>query len=190
MVAWDGEDVTQVPVHRRGFGLVFQDGALFPHRTVAGNVGFGLEMASRAPRRTRRRGSRSCWNSFGCPGSATGASTNSRAASANGSRSRARSPRGPRLLLLDEPLSSLDPELRERSPADVRDILLATGTTAIVVTHDRAEAAALGDRTVAMRDGDSSHGASPCTPAPDRGWIGTAVATARVSIHRAPFISP
>jgi ABC-type Fe3+/spermidine/putrescine transport system ATPase subunit len=59
----------------------------------------------------------------------------------------------PRLLLLDEPLSSLDAELREALAAEVRDILLATGTTAIVVTHDRPEAAVMSSRILAMREG-------------------------------------
>jgi thiamine transport system ATP-binding protein len=151
-VMWDGEDVSAMPVHRRGFGLVFQDGALFPHRTVAGNVAFGLEMAgaSRAGRDARVA---ELLELVRLPG--YGARRINELS--GGERQRVALARSlaphPRLLLLDEPLSSLDEWLREALADEVRDILLATGTTAIVVTHDRSEAAVMSSRIFTMREG-------------------------------------
>jgi thiamine transport system ATP-binding protein len=151
-VTWDGEDVSATPVHLRGFGLVFQDGALFPHRTVAGNISFGLEMAH-APRANRDASVAELLELVRLPGYGARRITEL----SGGERQRVALARSlaphPRLLLLDEPLSSLDAELREALAAEVRDILLATGTTAIVVTHDRDEANAMSSRVVAMRDG-------------------------------------
>ncbi len=152
LVMWDGEDVSTTPVHVRGFGLVFQDGALFPHRTVAGNVAFGLEMAG-MPRAERRARVAEFLELVRLPGYGARRITEL----SGGERQRVALARSlaphPRLLLLDEPLSSLDAELREALAAEVRDILLATGTTAIVVTHDRAEAAAMSSQIFTMRDG-------------------------------------
>jgi thiamine transport system ATP-binding protein len=151
-VSWDGADVTHTPVHRRGFGLVFQDGQLFPHRSVARNVAFGLEMDGLArPQRAARV--EELLELVGLPGLGKRAV----AELSGGERQRvalARSlaPR-PRLLALDEPLSSLDSELRQRLAVEVRDILLAAGTTAIVVTHDRAEAQTMASRVIEMEAG-------------------------------------
>ena len=151
-VAWDGHDVSATPVHLRSFGLVFQDGALFPHRTVAGNVSFGLEMAH-APREERVARVAELLELVRLPG--YGARRINELS--GGERQRVALARSlaphPSLLLLDEPLSSLDEELREALAAEVRDILLATGTTAIVVTHDRSEAVAMSSRVLEMRDG-------------------------------------
>jgi thiamine transport system ATP-binding protein len=151
-VIWDGEDVSAMPVHRRGFGLVFQDGALFPHRTVAGNVAFGLEMAG-AARAERDARVAELLELVRLPESG-GRRVNELS---GGERQRVALARSlaphPRLLLLDEPLSSLDTELREALASEVRDILLATGTTAIVVTHDRSEAAVMSSRVLTMVEG-------------------------------------
>lgn len=151
-VMWDGEDVARTPVHLRGFGLVFQDGALFPHRTVAGNVSFGLEMA-RVPRAERDARVAELLDLVRLP--AYGARRINELSGGERQRvalARSLAPR-PRLLLLDEPLSSLDAELREALAAELRDILLATGTTAIVVTHDRGEAEAMSSRILTMGEG-------------------------------------
>ena len=151
-IAWDGEDLSATPVHLRGFGLVFQDGALFPHRTVAGNVSFGLEMG-RTPRVDRDARVAELLDLVRLPG--YGARHVNELSGGERQRvalARSLAPR-PRLLLLDEPLSSLDQELRESLATEVRDILLATDTTAIVVTHDRGEARAFSTRLIEMRAG-------------------------------------
>lgn len=151
-VSWDGADVTSVPVHQRNFGLVFQDGQLFAHRTVAGNIAFGLEMA-RVPRAARAARVAELLELVGLTGYGERPVTDL----SGGQRQRvalARSlaPR-PRLLALDEPLSSLDVELRNRLAVDVREILRAEGTTGIVVTHDPAEAETMSDRVLRMAEG-------------------------------------
>lgn len=151
-VTWDGENVARMPAHRRGFGLVFQDGQLFPHLTVAQNVAFGLEM-QRVPRDARRARVEELLELVGLPG------TESRAVTelSGGERQRVAlartlAPR-PRLVLLDEPLSSLDADLRTRLAGDVRGVLEASGAAWIVVTHDRAEADAMATSIATMRDG-------------------------------------
>ncbi len=151
-VEFDGEDVTHVPIHRRGFGLVFQDGQLFPHRTVAGNIAFGLEMA-RVPTAERHERVSELVDLVGL----TKYKDQPVAKLSGGERQRvalARSlaPR-PRLLLLDEPLSSLDAELRSRLAIEMRDILTRTGTTAILVTHDPVEADAVASEVHRMEAG-------------------------------------
>ncbi|PFG44629.1 thiamine transport system ATP-binding protein [Isoptericola jiangsuensis] len=150
-VAFDGEDLAGVPVHRRGFGLLFQEGQLFPHRDVGRNVAYGLEIQGLA--RDEREGRVSeLLDAVGLAGYARRAVTTL----SGGQRQRvalARSlaPR-PRLLLLDEPLSALDRQLRERLALDVRATLQDTGTTALFVTHDHDEAFTVADR-VAVMDG-------------------------------------
>ena len=148
-ITWDGADLAGVPVHRRGFGLMFQDGQLFPHRDVAGNVAYGLEMAhvDRAGRRARVA---ELLELVGL----VGFGSREVSSLSGGERQRvalARSlaPR-PRLLLLDEPLSALDRALRERLAGDVRAALTSTGTTAVFVTHDHDEAFAVADRIAVM----------------------------------------
>lgn len=151
-VAFDGEDVTHMAPHRRGFGLVFQDGQLFPHRTVEGNVAFGLEMAG-TPRRQRREKVAALLEMVGLAGFGP---RDTRDLS-GGERQRVALARSlapsPRLLALDEPLSSLDAELRTRLGAEVREILRSAGTTSIMVTHDAAEAELVADRVVLMSGG-------------------------------------
>lgn len=151
-VLFDGADVDDTPVHRRGFGLVFQDGQLFPHRTVAGNVAFGLEMA-RTPATERAATVDELLTMVGLEGFGP----RPVADLSGGERQRvalARSlaPR-PRLLLLDEPFSSLDTDLRVRLGTDVKNILKGTGTTAVMVTHDIDEAQRVCDSIIRMADG-------------------------------------
>ncbi|WP_062070208.1 ABC transporter ATP-binding protein [Demequina sediminicola] len=151
-ITWDGDDVTEVPVHRRNFGLVFQDGQLFPHRSVARNIGFGLEMEG-LPLDARRERVEEMLTLVGLEGYGSRAVTDL----SGGQRQRvalARSlaPR-PRLLALDEPLSALDADLRGRLAVEVRDILAAAGTTAIVVTHDPSEADVMASRVLRMEEG-------------------------------------
>ncbi|ANC32320.1 ABC transporter ATP-binding protein [Isoptericola dokdonensis] len=151
-VAFDGEDLAGVPVHRRGFGLLFQDGQLFPHRDVGRNVAYGLEVLG-VPRAERDVRVAELLDAVGLAGFARRAVTTL----SGGQRQRvalARSlaPR-PRLLLLDEPLSALDRQLRERLALDVRATLRDTGTTALFVTHDHAEAFTVADRVAVMDAG-------------------------------------
>jgi len=150
-VSWDGQDLAAVPVHRRGFGLMFQDGQLFAHRDVGANVAFGLEMAH-VPRPERSTTVAGLLELVGLAGFAGRAvATLSGGERQRVALARSLAPR-PRLLLLDEPLSALDRALRERLAGQVRSALVATGTTALFVTHDHDEAFAVADR-IAVMDG-------------------------------------
>ena len=148
----DGVDVGPRPPHKRGVGMMFQDHALFPHHDVATNVGFGLRMQHRPAAEVHRRVGE-LLDLVGLPGYVDRGITEL----SGGERQRialARSlaPR-PRLLCLDEPLSSLDAELRTRLATDVREILRASGTTALWVTHDPSEAKLACDRVLMMKAG-------------------------------------
>jgi thiamine transport system ATP-binding protein len=150
-VVLDGADITNTATHLRSVGMVFQDEQLFPHMDVAANIGFGLRMAG-VDRRLRNERVVELLDMVGL---ATFGRRRTDGLS-GGERKRvalARSlaPR-PKLLLLDEPLTGLDRELRDRLAEEVRIILRAQGTTAIWVTHDADEAARVADRTVAMTD--------------------------------------
>jgi len=156
-VSWDGQDLAELPVHRRGFGLMFQDGQLFPHRDVAGNVAFGLQMAGR---RDRARVAE-LLDLVGLAGyERRPISTLSGGEQQRVALARALAPR-PRLLLLDEPLSALDRGLRERLAVEIGGILRATGTTAVYVTHDHDEAFTLAHRVALMRAGRVIQTGSP-----------------------------
>lgn len=147
-IRWSGVDLAHVPVHRRGFGLMFQDGVLFPHRTVAGNVAYGLRGQRGAASRVE-----DLLEMVGLPGySSRRVSTLSGGEAQRVALARALAP-NPQLLLLDEPLAALDRSLREGLLVDLRRVLDATGTTAVFVTHDQAEAFAIADRLAVMRSG-------------------------------------
>jgi thiamine transport system ATP-binding protein len=147
-VAWDGVDLARVPIHRRGFGLMFQDGVLFPHRTVAGNVGYGIARRPDAAKRVE-----DLLEMVGLAGyGARRVATLSGGEAQRVALARALAPR-PRLLLLDEPLAALDMSLRAALLADLDEVLRSTGTTAVFVTHDQAEAFAIADRIALMRTG-------------------------------------
>ncbi len=151
-VLLDGADLAGVPVHRRGFGLMFQEGQLFPHRDVGRNVAYGLQ-AARVPRAEQEARVRELLDVVGL----TGYERRAVVTLSGGERqrvalARALAPR-PRLLLLDEPLSALDRGLRERLAVDVRTVLHETGTTAVFVTHDHDEAFTVADRVAVMSAG-------------------------------------
>ncbi|MGW6005910.1 ABC transporter ATP-binding protein [Oerskovia enterophila] len=151
-IAWDGRDLAGVPVHRRGFGLMFQEGQLFPHRDVAGNVAFGLRMTG--VKRSAAAGRvAELLDLVGLAGYAQRPVTTL----SGGERQRVALARAlapePQLLLLDEPLSALDRGLRDRLAADLRAALVATGTTALFVTHDHDEAFTVADRVAVMDAG-------------------------------------
>jgi ABC-type Fe3+/spermidine/putrescine transport system ATPase subunit len=159
-VLFDGEDVTGRPVYLRNFGFMFQDYALFPHMSVAANVGFGLRMARWDKARQQQRidemlevvnlrayGRRSVDELSG--------GEQQRVALA-----RTLAP-GPRLLLLDEPLANLDRLLREELVDELHAIIHRVGVTTIFVTHDQAEAFALADHVVVMRAGGIEQEGAP-----------------------------
>ncbi|GAA2694110.1 MULTISPECIES: ABC transporter ATP-binding protein [Actinosynnema] len=151
-VTWDGADLSGTPVHRRGFGLVFQDGQLFPHRDVAGNVAFGLRMRG-AARGERDKRVAELLELVGLGGYQRRRVTElSGGEQQRVALARALAP-DPRLLLLDEPLSALDRSLREQLALDLARLLRETGATALVVTHDHDEAFTLADRVAVMRAG-------------------------------------
>lgn len=149
-ITLDDESIVGLPTHERDFGLMFQGFALFPHLDVAGNVGFGLEM--RGHERIEAEVAEALdW--VGLKGfqsrSIDGLSGGEKQRVA---LARTLAPR-PQLVMLDEPLGSLDRNLRERLVVDTREILERRGVTALVVTHDREEAVALADRLAIMRHG-------------------------------------
>ncbi|OMG41221.1 ABC transporter ATP-binding protein [Actinomyces naeslundii] len=149
-VAWAGRSMVRVPVHKRGFGLMFQDGQLFEHRDVGGNIAYGLIGLPRARRDERVR---EMLELVGLPGfEQRRVTTLSGGQAQRVALARALAP-APRLLLLDEPLSALDRALREQLATDVRAILREGGTTALYVTHDQDEAMTVADRVGVMEAG-------------------------------------
>jgi len=148
-VLWDAADITDQPVHERGFALMFQDGQLFTHQSVAQNVGYAL--------RVRRLPTASRVEELLALVGLTGFGDRRVTSLSGGEQQRVALARSlaasPRLLLLDEPLSSLDRELRERLARDLRSILATTAQTAIFVTHDQDEAFAVSDRVAILIDG-------------------------------------
>ncbi|WP_408897847.1 ABC transporter ATP-binding protein [Nocardioides sp. R1-1] len=151
-IAWDGTDLAGTPTHRRGFALMFQDGQLFDHLTVARNVGYAPRLRG-ASRATVRAEVDDLLELVGLAGYADRLPRTL----SGGERQRVALARSlaarPRLLLLDEPLSALDAGLRGRLAADLRRILTESGTTALLVTHDQDEAFAVADRLAVMRAG-------------------------------------
>ena len=149
-VLWDGQSVLTVPVHRRGFGLMFQDGQLFVHRNVAGNVAYGL---AGLPREVQRQRVAELLELVGLAGYGSRPITTL----SGGERQRVALARSlapsPRLLMLDEPLSALDTGLRRRLAEDLARILRETHTTAVYVTHDHQEAYTIADAVAVLSDG-------------------------------------
>ena len=180
-VSLDGRSLSGVPAHRRGIGLMFQDDALFPHREVAANVGFGLRMAG-TPRAQARERVDELLALVGLAGFGR-----RRIASLSGGErkrvalARALAP-APRVLLLDEPLGALDRPLHDRLVAELRELFAGIGQTAVYVTHDVAEAFALGDRVAVLRDGVIVQVATPeeLWTAPADAWIARFVGLANV----------
>ncbi|WP_439383536.1 ABC transporter ATP-binding protein [Amycolatopsis lexingtonensis] len=152
-VSWDGEDLGAVPVHRRGFGLVFQDGQLFGHRDVAANIAFGLRMHG-VPRAQWAPRVAELLALVGLTGFEKRRVTELSGGQAQRvALARALAPE-PRLLLLDEPLSGLDAGLREQLAIDLADLLRRSKITALLVTHDQEEAFTLADRVAVLDAGE------------------------------------
>ncbi|SAL83461.1 ABC transporter [Caballeronia terrestris] len=151
-ITLDGRDITNERPEKRGMGVVFQSYALFPHMTVVGNVGFGLEMRNvkRAERAVRVAEALDLVRLKGLdaryPKELSG-----------GQRQRVAIARAlamqPELLLLDEPMSNLDAKLREEMHIELRAIQKRLGITTILVTHDQVEAMTMSDRIAVMHRG-------------------------------------
>jgi thiamine transport system ATP-binding protein len=171
-VLLDGRDVTRVPAHRRGVGLVFQDAALFPHRDVAGNVGFGPRVAGLAAKE-RAALVGDALELVGLTGTERrDVTTLSGGEAQRVALARALAPR-PQVLLLDEPLGALDGPLRLRLQNDLQALFERLSLTVVHVTHDVGEAFALGDRVAVLRAGRLAQVAPPdelwARPADD--WV-------------------
>jgi putative spermidine/putrescine transport system ATP-binding protein len=147
-----GRDVSGLPSHARNMGLVFQNYALFPHISVAGNVAFGLEMRGMKRREALRRAEEALemvrLGGLGgrMPRQLSGGQQQ-RVALARALVIR------PDLLLLDEPLSNLDAQLREQMRIEIRELQQQSGITTVFVTHDQAEALAMSDRIAILDQG-------------------------------------
>ena len=171
-VALDGCSLDGVPPHRRGIGLMFQHDALFPHKDVAANVSFGLRMSGLATVPTAKR-TAAMLDLVGL----TGREHRAVASLSGGERKRVALARAlapaPQVLLLDEPLGGLDRPLHDRLLFELRTLFARIGQTAIYVTHDVAEAFALGDRVAVMRDGTIVQIAAPdeLWAAPADTWV-------------------
>lgn len=151
-VLWDGADLAGVPVHRRDFGLMFQDHALFTHRDVAANVAFGLRMQG-APAEARRARAAEMLELVGLGGfGPRSVATLSGGEAQRVALARALAPE-PRLLMLDEPLGSLDRRRRDELAVELRRVLSEVGVTVLHVTHDHDEAFAVADRVAVMLAG-------------------------------------
>ncbi len=149
-VLLEGKSILNQPVHTRDFGLMFQDFALFPHLNVLQNVEFGLRMKHSEGKQARAREVLELVGLSGFEGRDV-------AQLSGGERQRVALARSlapnPRLLMLDEPLGSLDAALRERLVIDLREIIKRVGLTALYVTHDQHEAFAIADRIALMNAG-------------------------------------
>jgi thiamine transport system ATP-binding protein len=141
----DGTDVTDRPIHERGIGLVFQEPLLFPHLDARDNVAYGLRRRGRS-RAEARAAAADLLAWVGLAGLERRAVTTLSGGQAQRvALARALAPE-PAVLLLDEPFSALDADLRERLAAEVAALLRERGTAALHVTHDQREAVAMGDR--------------------------------------------
>ena len=151
-VEFDGRDITKLSPERRGFGMVFQNYALFPHLNVFENVAFGLRARKRDKAEMRER-VRDALALVQLPGYEQRAVTEL----SGGQQQRVAIARAiaiePALLLFDEPLSNLDVALREETRGELRDLVTKLGLTAVYVTHDQEEAFALCDRISVMNEG-------------------------------------
>ena len=151
-----GRDMTFTPTHRRGVGMVFQDNQLFPHRTVTDNVAFGLKMQGVGRRQRRERAD--AWIArVGLVGFGSRPVTELSGGEAKRVALARTLAAEPAVVLLDEPLTGLDRELHDRLAVELSEVLRSAGVTAILVTHDADEAAAVADRTVRLADlGDAA----------------------------------
>lgn len=151
-VTYDGRDITALPPEKRGFGMVFQHYALFPHMQVGENVAFGLE-ARGIGKAQRAERAQKALESVGLGGAAS----RSIQSLSGGEQQRVALARAlviePKVLLMDEPLSNLDPTLRQSTRDELRAMLHRVGVPALFVTHDQEDAFAIADRIALIRRG-------------------------------------
>ena len=147
-----GTDVTELPPHRRDTSIMFQDYALFPHKTLADNVSYGLKMRG-IPRAKRDAAAQEWLARIGLPG--MGARLPHQLS--GGQRQRVALARSliinPGVLLLDEPLGALDANLRKQMQGELKHLHREVGLTFVYVTHDQEEALTMSDRIAVMNDG-------------------------------------
>jgi ABC-type Fe3+/spermidine/putrescine transport system ATPase subunit len=152
----NGARIDALPPYRRNVNTVFQNYALFPHLTVRGNVEFGLRQARDAGERVRQVLEQL---------QLLGKESRKPAQLSGGERQRVALARAlvlaPDVLLLDEPLSALDPQLRKQVRAELKELQRRTGVTFLFVTHDQEEALALSDRIAIMNAGEVEQTGTP-----------------------------
>ena len=159
-ISLHGEDITQVPTHKRNLGMVFQSLALFPHLTVGENIAYALRIRGTAKADQQKR-----VDELLAMIHLRGFSDRSVNKLSGGQRQRVAIARAlaisPKLFLLDEPLSALDAKLREAMQVELRQLQQNLGITTIVVTHDQREAMTMADTVVVMNGGEIRQAAAP-----------------------------
>lgn len=158
----DGVDISKIPPHKRGFGMVFQSLALFPHMSVANNIAYGLKLRGVGAKQRRDRVDElleviELPSIADRPVSALSGGQQQRVAIARALAIQ------PELFLLDEPLSALDAKLRDNMQIELRQLQRKFGVTTILVTHDQTEAMMLADELVVMKDGEIRQSDNPST---------------------------
>lgn len=160
-IYWNGVKINNVPPEKRNFGLMFQDYALFPNRTVAENIAFGMEMKKGVGVREISERVTVLLDQIGMSNF-----RNRKVTELSGGEqqrvalARSLAPK-PHLLMLDEPLGALDHALRQGLLAELREILGRNGIPAIYVTHDQEEGFSIGDRIALLKDGKILQSGSP-----------------------------
>ena len=159
-ILFDGRDVAQLPPEQRDIGMVFQNYALFPHMTVAGNLAFGLEMRGKPKAEIAER-VRAVLDLV----QLAGLGARYPRELSGGQQQRVALARAlviePKILLLDEPLANLDATLRDEMRTFIRDLQKRVGISTLYVTHDQAEAMTMSDRVVVMFGGQIAQAAAP-----------------------------
>ena len=151
-VHWKGKSILDVPPHQRGFGLMFQDYALFPHMNVSDNIAFGLNLTNMSREDIQKHVSK-IMGTVNLRGfEQRDINTLSGGEQQRVALARSLAP-NPQLVMLDEPLGSIDRSLREYLLGEIRQILQKLNLTALYVTHDQEEAFSISDRVVLLRDG-------------------------------------
>jgi spermidine/putrescine transport system ATP-binding protein len=159
-ILWDGRDITAVPVHQRGFGLMFQDYALFPHRSVEQNVAFGLRMQNMPADDIQNRTAQMLELVHMALFARRKVTDLSGGEQQRIALARALAPR-PSMLMLDEPLGALDRTLKQSLLDDLRQIMRQANIPVIYVTHDQEEAFSIADRLIMLNSGKTEQIGSP-----------------------------